>query len=92
MEQSAETLSVADIIKSLNEDKIKVDYDIEKFQSNEDLKKISKLNIELSFKFVEKKEKKVQKDVQTLLESNGDVKDKLTEMFSKFQKLVNLKM
>lgn len=92
MEQSAETLSVADIIKSLNEDKIKVDYDIEKFQSNEDLKKISKLNIELSLKFVEKKEKKVQKDVQTLLESNGDVKDKLTEMFSKFQKLVNLKM
>ena len=92
MEQSTETLSVADIIKSLNEDKIKVDYDIEKFQSNEDLKKISKLNIELSLKFIEKKEKKVQKDVQTLLESNGDVKDKLTEMFSKFQKLVNLKM
>jgi len=76
MEQSAETLGVVDIIKSLNEDKFKADYDIEKFQTNEDLKKIKK------------KEKKVQKDLSTILESNGDVKDKLAEVFSRFQKLV----
>lgn len=72
-----ETLSAAEIIKSLSEDKIKVEYDAEKFSNNEDLKKISK------------KQKKVQKEIATILESNGDVKDKLTEVFSRFQKLVN---
>jgi len=41
--KSVETLSVAEIIKSLNEDKVKVEYDAEKFQNNEDLKKISNL-------------------------------------------------
>lgn len=39
---------------------------------------------------LEKKEKKVQKEIATILESNGDVKDKLTEIFSRFQKLVSL--
>jgi len=38
-----ETLSAAEIIKSLSEDKIKVEYDAEKFSNNEDLKKISNM-------------------------------------------------
>ncbi len=87
-----ETLSAAEIIKSLSEDKIKVEYDAEKFSNNEDLKKIS--NMTWWFfsdpDLLGKKQKKVQKEIATILESNGDVKDKLTEVFSRFQKLVNL--
>jgi len=43
--KGVETLSAVEIIKSLSEDKFKVEYDAEKFQTNEDLKKISNLTL-----------------------------------------------
>jgi len=38
---SAETTDLHEVLKSLNEEKVKGDYDVEKFQNLEDIKKIS---------------------------------------------------
>jgi len=74
---AVENVDLHEILKSLNEDKVKGDYDVEKFQNLEDIKKIKR------------KEKKLQKEVQSVAESNIDVKDKIIEIFSRFQKLAN---
>jgi len=38
---AVENVDLHEILKSLNEDKVKGDYDVEKFQNLEDIKKIS---------------------------------------------------
>lgn len=71
-----ETVDINEILKSINDEQKPGDYDVEKFQNNEDVKKIKR------------KSKKQQKEVASVLESNNETKNKITEIFSRFQKLV----
>jgi hypothetical protein len=83
-----EQTDMIEILKTLNSNDQKVLFDLNKYQNEEEVKKIS--NSRRSFiKFIERGVKKNLKEISEIKDSKKETKEKLEEMFSKFQKLVN---